>query len=87
MHTAHIGHPVVGDPVYGGAREIRGPGRRNRGWLARLLQRLSALEGQMLHAHTLTFFHPVTGEEMSFSAPMPEDMASLLRLLREGADL
>ncbi|MCC6443614.1 MAG: RluA family pseudouridine synthase [Armatimonadetes bacterium] len=87
VHTAHIGHPVVGDPVYGGAREIRGPGRRNRGWLARLLQRLSALEGQMLHAHTLTFFHPVTGEEMSFSAPMPEDMASLLRLLREGADL
>jgi len=83
VHCAHIGHPVVGDPVYGRARALRGGGRRDKIWLGRLQHFLASLQGQMLHAHTLTFCHPITGEEMAFTAPMPEDMATLLQALRE----
>lgn len=67
VHCASIGHPVVGDPVYG---------RRPNPW---------GLARQALHAHRLTFAHPVSGAPLSFTAPLPADMAAALRLLRRHA--
>jgi 23S rRNA pseudouridine1911/1915/1917 synthase len=76
VHLAHAGHPLVGDPVY----LRRTPAAaRNLGEAAR--EALLAFPRQALHAASLGFRHPVTGEALSFSAGLPEDMAALLRLL------
>ncbi len=76
VHLAHINHPLVGDPVYlrrtpNQARELAPPIR----------DALLAFPRQALHAATLGFRHPVTNEPLSFEAPLPPDMAELLRLL------
>lgn len=76
VHMAHIGHPLVGDPVY----LRRTPGS------ARLLpaatrDTLLAFPRQALHAATLGFNHPVTGQALSFESPLPADFAALLTLL------
>lgn len=78
VHLAHVGHPVVGDRVYGGgwSRGMSGPNRAWAGMLERQAQR------QLLHASDLVFRHPVSGEEMRFHAPLPEDMASVVRWAR-----
>jgi 23S rRNA pseudouridine1911/1915/1917 synthase len=55
VHMAHIGHPLVGDALYGG-----GPA--------------GGLERQALHAFRLAFVHPVTGEQLTFHAPLPADL-------------
>lgn len=73
VHMASLGHPILGDPVYGGdktAFEARHKG---------------LLHGQALHAAELNFVHPRTGEEMHFSCPLPEEMERALVLLRSGA--
>ena len=67
----------MGDRVYGGAGRIRTVGDP----AARA--RMKALDRQALHAWRLAFTHPVTGEKMRFSSPLPEDMADLCAFLRE----
>jgi 23S rRNA pseudouridine1911/1915/1917 synthase len=57
VHLAHIGHPVIGDPVYGGRRGRKDP--------------LGPLPHQALHAYLLGFRHPESGETMRFTAPFP----------------
>ena len=71
VHLAHIGHPVVGDALYGagGAKGISGPGHV---W-ARELER--KVPRQFLHAHRLAFEHPVKGERMAFESPLPGALA------------
>jgi 23S rRNA pseudouridine1911/1915/1917 synthase len=76
VHLQHIGHPVFGDAVYGGREgHVRGiaPEHRSR---ARAL--LKMLDRQALHACSLTFRHPVSGQTICLEAPIPEDMASVL---------
>jgi 23S rRNA pseudouridine1911/1915/1917 synthase len=74
VHLAHIGHPVVGDPVYG-LRQAR----RHKAALGReSLQLVEQLGGQALHAHSLRFAHPRTSQLVSFAAPMPPEMARLV---------
>jgi 23S rRNA pseudouridine1911/1915/1917 synthase len=80
VHLAFLGHPVVGDPVYG-AGWGRGMGGEARGW-ARELERRA--QRQMLHASTLAFRHPRTGESLTFRASPPPDMASVVAWAREG---
>jgi 23S rRNA pseudouridine1911/1915/1917 synthase len=82
VHLAHIGHPVVGDPVYGGggARGISGV---DRSWARELERRVPR---QFLHAARLEFRHPRTGEPMTFEAPLPPDLASALDWVRGVAD-
>ncbi|WP_211745419.1 RluA family pseudouridine synthase [Paenibacillus sp. Marseille-Q4541] len=63
VHMKFIGHPLVGDPMYG----------RNKG---------IKMNGQALHAQTLGFVHPDTGEQMEFTAPLPQDMENVLASLR-----
>lgn len=78
VHLAHQGHPVVGDVVYGVRRARQG----KAGLDAETLAKVRALSGQGLHAQMLRFRHPVGGQELSFSAPLPKDMGTLLAHLR-----
>ncbi|MBN1826979.1 MAG: RluA family pseudouridine synthase [Candidatus Eisenbacteria bacterium] len=81
VHFAHTGHPVFGDPVYGGRRKaLRGIASDRRRSAARALARI---DRQALHAWRLRFRHPRTGEALSFTAEPPEDMRGLLAFLRE----
>ena len=82
VHLAHIGHPVFGDALYGGgAKRIRGisPLLRNA---ARTV--LNLANRQMLHAGTLGFTHPVSGEALVFHADVPQDMRSVAEALSAG---
>ncbi len=78
VHLAHLGHPVVGDRVYGEGWG-RGMGGVNRTWAKELAHRAPR---QLLHASDLAFVHPLSGEEMRFHAPLPPDMASAVRWAR-----
>ncbi len=82
VHLSHIGHPVVGDPVYGGgyARAIR-----DAPSLA-VKAAVTALNRQALHAYTLRFAHPETDEQLTFSAPIPQAMSELIEALRGAED-
>jgi 23S rRNA pseudouridine1911/1915/1917 synthase len=78
VHCKTMGHPVIGDPVYG-----------NRGDKKRLASRspesgraVRSVDRQMLHAWQLAFNHPETGERMTMEAPMPADMAGLIDRFR-----
>jgi 23S rRNA pseudouridine1911/1915/1917 synthase len=75
VHMAHVGHPVVGDPVYGGggARRATGSQRPSAETIARAAPR------QALHAAVLRFAHPDTREWMEFQAEWPEDLMSCLK--------
>ena len=63
VHMAHIGHPLLGDMVYGAGKPEKG------------------LEGQCLHARTLKFIHPRTGEHMELTSPLPEYFTAVLARL------
>jgi 23S rRNA pseudouridine1911/1915/1917 synthase len=79
VHLAHIGHPVVGDPVYGGRR------RFPAGASPALIAELEGFKRQALHAARLKLAHPVTGEEVEWEAPLPADMAHLVAVLEADA--
>ncbi len=79
VHMAHIGHALIGDPVYGGRRRV------SEKLLGPVAIEVNGFARQALHAATLGFVHPVSGEEMQFEASLPEDMEHLLAGLREAA--
>lgn len=66
VHMAHLGHPLLGDALYGKTPASGGGAQAGHIW--------PTAPRQMLHAHRLHFTHPVSGEEMRFAAPPPEDM-------------
>jgi 23S rRNA pseudouridine1911/1915/1917 synthase len=78
VHLASIGHPVVGDATYGGTRA---PSSRR----AEARSALASLTRPALHATRLSFAHPDTGQAVSFTAPLPPDIASALEGLRGAA--
>lgn len=80
VHTSFAGHPVVGDPVYGGLRKVPSP-PFSSSQQAQLSQAIEALEGQALHAWSLAFDHPKTGERLHFTSPLPDSFQSLVDLL------
>lgn len=81
VHMQSIQHPVFGDPDYSGRnRQLGKLSSAQRKEVAGYLQTASR---QMLHARTLGFTHPMTGEEMEFSADIPPDFAGILEELRE----
>ena len=69
VHMAELGHPLVGDPVYGPRRKAPAP--------------LAGFPRQALHAWRLALVHPATREEMGWEAPLPEDFSRLLDALRQ----
>ena len=77
VHMAHLKHPIVGDPLYGGALKLP------RGASEDLVAALRGFRRQALHAETLEFVHPLSGEPLRCSAPVPADMLELMRVLRE----
>mgnify|MGYP000069551522 CR=1 FL=1 len=77
VHMAHIRHPVVGDPLYGGRLRIPS------GCSEALREALRTFRRQALHAFRLGFEHPATGEWVEWEAPLPDDMERLLSVLRE----
>ena len=80
VHMAHIRHPIVGDPVYGG--RLRLPG----GCSEALREALRGFRRQALHAGRLGLVHPATGEPMEWRVKPPADMAALVAALREHAE-
>jgi 23S rRNA pseudouridine1911/1915/1917 synthase len=82
IHLEHLGHPIVGDPVYagGGSRRISGPPRRSAEALERATPR------QALHAAALAFRHPASGEPLDFHSEWPSDLRPAL-LAVGGEDL
>ena len=70
VHMSHIGHPILGDEVYGG---VKNPVAQKFG---------SLIDGQCLHAKELTLTHPRTGEKMHFECPLPEYFEKILSTLR-----
>ncbi len=83
VHLAHVGHPVFGDPTYGGRRRKYGSLSSLKMEEARGL--LELIGRQALHAARLSFVHPKTGRGMDFQAPVPQDMERLLSALRQGS--
>jgi 23S rRNA pseudouridine1911/1915/1917 synthase len=73
VHLAHIGHPLLGDPVY-----LRRIPAAARGLPVEARDAALAFPRQALHAATLGFRHPITGAALSFAAPLPDDMQALL---------
>ena len=74
VHLQHVGHPIVGDPVYGGggSRRISGVQRQRAELIARAAPR------QALHAAALAFRHPVSGAPLEFHSEWPDDLRSTL---------
>ncbi|NQY82494.1 MAG: RluA family pseudouridine synthase [Alphaproteobacteria bacterium] len=72
VHCHYLGHPLVGDPLYG---------RRRQAGKSMLHQHLVAFPRQALHAKTLGFVHPTQGSEMFFEAALPVDYAKLLKAI------
>lgn len=80
VHMAHIGAPLIGDPTYARHRGIKAYGEGEDFIAATTMAR--QFSRQALHAASLGFVHPVTGEHVHAEAPLPEDMAGLLAALR-----
>lgn len=78
VHLAHIGHPVAGDPDYGGRQRALDAAPSQNAKIA--IQRLSR---QALHAQLLGLIHPTTGRYMEFSSPIPEDIQNIIDALEE----
>lgn len=69
-HLASIGHPVVGDPVYGAPRRVEG---------------MPPLDRYFLHAHRIAFRHPATGELVTVESPLPAELQTWLEALERRA--
>lgn len=77
VHMAHINHPLVGDPVYGGRARVPA------GASQPLMEALGSFRRQALHAASLGILHPGTEDYMQWESPLPTDFATLLQMLRK----
>lgn len=80
VHCAHIGHPIFGDPTYGGRSVVyQSAGGKHKQHVANLLK---LIDRQALHAKVLGVWHPITRELMEFTSELPDDMTKLIAALR-----
>ena len=77
VHLSYVGHSLIGDPMYGG--RVRFPKKASE----ELKKALLNFKRQALHSKKLTLKHPISGEVMSWKAPLPDDMQELLSVLKE----
>jgi len=77
VHLSHVGHALIGDPMYGG--RVRFPKKASE----ELKDALLNFKRQALHSKKLTLTHPISGEIMSWKAPLPVDMIELLEVLKK----
>jgi 23S rRNA pseudouridine1911/1915/1917 synthase len=78
VHLAHIGHPVIADPVYGG-----GYRSKTCALPQKVRSEIVLLERQALHAAVLGFHHPITGLYMQFQSELPKDMRGAMNALAD----
>ena len=76
VHLSHVGHSLIGDPMYGG--RVRFPKKASEELKGALLN----FKRQALHSKKLSLTHPISGELMSWKAPLPDDMVRLLEVLK-----
>jgi 23S rRNA pseudouridine1911/1915/1917 synthase len=81
VHMAHITHPLVGDPVYGGRP------RPPKNATPELLTVLRGFKRQALHAAMLSLYHPINGELMTWHAELPADFVELIEVLQNDTKL
>jgi len=77
VHLSYVGHSLIGDPMYGG--RVRFPKKASE----ELKKALNNFKRQALHSKKLTLTHPISGESMSWKAPLPDDMLELLEVLKK----
>ncbi len=77
VHMQHLKHPIIGDPLYGGALKLP------KGASDDLVAALRGFKRQALHAEVLEFAHPLTGQPVRAEAPVPADMRALMKAMRE----
>jgi len=75
VHLTEAGHSLVGDPLYGQGRSLP------RELALEVKAMLASWERQALHAYQLGFLHPMTGEKLLFSSPLPRDMQALVKIM------
>jgi 23S rRNA pseudouridine1911/1915/1917 synthase len=78
VHLAHMGHPLIGDPLYG-----QGFKSKLRKLPEPLQEKLAALSRQALHAEHLAFVHPATGTLLKFNSPLPVELAEIVAAFKE----
>jgi 23S rRNA pseudouridine1911/1915/1917 synthase len=83
VHMSSLGHPVVGDSLYGAAGEIKSQSNKRR---AAGMPATLTLERNFLHSGTLEFAHPRTGELLKFSRPVPAELERLIENLAKGGE-
>jgi len=81
VHMSYLHHPIVGDPIYAGRHRVPAGAQQE------LLDYLQAFKRQALHAWRLSFVHPESGEDVTFEAPLPDDMQQLITLLQTDLQL
>ncbi|MGB1322513.1 MAG: 23S rRNA pseudouridine(1911/1915/1917) synthase RluD, partial [Vibrio gallaecicus] len=79
VHMSYLQHPLLGDIAYGGRARIP------KGASEELTTMIRSFDRQALHAVMLKFVHPITGEEVEFHAPVPNDMVVMAEALRVDA--
>ncbi|WP_296202054.1 RluA family pseudouridine synthase [Psychrobacter sp. UBA3962] len=77
VHLSHIGHPIIGDDVYGNRQQLRA------GLTQEQRDAIQNFPRQALHAYQLGFIHPETGEDIEVTAPLPDDIVELAEILSE----
>ncbi|MDB9975113.1 23S rRNA pseudouridine(1911/1915/1917) synthase RluD [Candidatus Thioglobus sp.] len=77
VHLSYVGHSLIGDPMYGG--RVRFPKKASE----ELKDALLNFKRQALHSKKLSLTHPISGESMSWKAPLPDDMTKLLEVLKK----
>jgi 23S rRNA pseudouridine1911/1915/1917 synthase len=83
VHCSAMGHPIVGDPIYGPRKLFKNLDKKTEHLPAGIIDLLKAIPRQMLHAWQLGFSHPRTDERLSFESPIPKDMEELISKLEE----
>ena len=81
VHMAHAGYPLLGDPLYGLARNGQTSRLKKGGLAEELIPQVLDFPRQALHAAEIAFIHPLTDEEMWFEADLPEDMQALISII------
>lgn len=81
VHMAHAGHPLLGDPLYGLARNGQTARLKKGGLPEELIPQVLDFPRQALHAAEIAFIHPLTDEEMWFEADLPADMQALISII------
>lgn len=81
VHMAHINHPLIGDPLYGGRP------RPLKGATEEFLEVMRNFDRQALHATMLRLYHPISGIQMEWHAPLPDDMVKLIDALKADTEL